>query len=50
MLVAENEQVGATACLGTWQAMRYSWKVDMIEDRKSKMAAEPVHLPEGLEG
>eukprot|EP00904_Undaria_pinnatifida_P010748 jgi/Undpi1/6803/HiC_scaffold_21.g09279.m1 len=42
--------VGATACLGTWQVMRYSWKLDMIEDRKEKMAFEPVQLPEGLEG
>ncbi|CAB1101773.1 unnamed protein product [Ectocarpus sp. CCAP 1310/34] len=42
--------VGATACLGTWQAMRYSWKLDLIESRRAKMELEPVDLPEGLEG
>lgn len=30
--------------------MRYSWKVDMIDDRRARMATEPVELPEGLEG
>eukprot|EP00903_Cladosiphon_okamuranus_P012389 g11611.t1 len=49
-MVFFSSLVGATACLGTWQAMRYSWKVDMIESRRARMATEPVDLPEGLEG
>ncbi|CAM9279987.1 unnamed protein product [Hapterophycus canaliculatus] len=49
-IIAFSSLVGATACLGTWQAMRYSWKVDMIESRRARMEHEPVDLPEGLEG
>ncbi|CAM9292119.1 unnamed protein product [Ectocarpus sp. 12 AP-2014] len=49
-IVVFSSLVGATACLGTWQAMRYSWKLDLIESRRARMEFEPVDLPEGLEG
>ena len=43
-------QVAATACLGTWQVKRYTWKVELMETNKTKMASEPVDLPEGPQG
>lgn len=43
-------QVGVTAGLGVWQTLRYSWKVELIENRKQKIALEPIDLPTGSQG
>jgi len=36
--------VGATAYLGAWQTKRYFWKVEVMEDRESKLARDPLEL------
>ncbi|CAM9494832.1 unnamed protein product [Ascophyllum nodosum] len=49
-IVFFSSLVAATACLGTWQVKRYTWKVELMETNKTKMASEPVDLPEGPQG
>jgi len=36
---------GVTFGLGTWQAKRYNWKVDLIAKRTNKLNAEEILLP-----
>uniref|UniRef100_A0A8D0HJ04 SURF1-like protein n=1 Tax=Sphenodon punctatus TaxID=8508 RepID=A0A8D0HJ04_SPHPU len=35
----------STFCLGTWQVQRRKWKLKLIADLESRVAAEPVPLP-----
>lgn len=45
-----TNQIAVTAGLGTWQSIRYSWKVGLVESRRESMALEPVDLPTGSRG
>ena len=36
--------VGTTACLAGWQANRYQWKVQLIDERTSRLATAPRPL------
>ncbi|XP_042905948.1 surfeit locus protein 1 isoform X2 [Parasteatoda tepidariorum] len=38
-----------TFCLGTWQVQRRKWKLNLIEEVKSKSMSPPVELPDNLE-
>ena len=40
-----GSMVAGTFYLGTWQLMRYQWKVDLIEQRVAALAAPPLPLP-----
>jgi SURF1 family len=40
--------IAFTAGLGTWQASRYQWKVDLVEQRTQQLSAPPVDLPPGV--
>ncbi|KAG5192358.1 SURF1/SHY1-like protein [Tribonema minus] len=37
--------VGSTVGLGTWQAFRYQWKVDLVEQSQKQLSSEPTDLP-----
>mmetsp|Transcript_5487 Transcript_5487/g.10774 ORF Transcript_5487/g.10774 Transcript_5487/m.10774 type:complete len:310 (-) Transcript_5487:75-1004(-) len=39
---------GFTANLGYWQMQRKQWKIDLIDDRKAKLAKEPASFGEVL--
>lgn len=39
--------VGGTFGLGCWQSQRYFWKIDLLEERRRALEAEPVALPAG---
>uniref|UniRef100_A0A7S2TYU2 SURF1-like protein n=1 Tax=Lotharella oceanica TaxID=641309 RepID=A0A7S2TYU2_9EUKA len=39
---------GFTANLGYWQVQRKQWKIDLIEDRKTKLTREPASFHEVL--
>ena len=36
--------VGVTGCLTVWQMQRYTWKLQLIEDRKAALEGEPQAL------
>ncbi|GFR12492.1 surfeit locus protein 1 [Trichonephila clavata] len=38
-----------TFCLGTWQVKRRAWKLNLIEEVKTKNKAPPVELPKDFE-
>jgi SURF1 family len=40
--------IAFTAGLGSWQAYRYQWKVDLVEQRTQQLSAPPVDLPPGV--
>jgi SURF1 family len=40
--------IAFTAGLGSWQAYRYQWKVDLVEQRTQQLSASPVNLPPGV--
>lgn len=37
--------IGSTVGLGTWQAIRYQWKVDLVQERQQQLSAAPSDLP-----
>ncbi len=42
-----SAQTLLTAGLGTWQAVRYGWKVELLEERKRALDAPPVDVTDG---
>jgi len=40
-------QVATTLGLGTWQLMRYSWKVDVLKQRAQQLQEPPLDLSSG---
>lgn len=45
-LVLFGGLVVGTGTLGVWQAQRYYWKIDAIEERSAKLARQPEPLTE----
>jgi hypothetical protein len=44
---AAHTQVATTLGLGTWQALRYGWKVELLEVRRAALSEPPLDLSEG---
>eukprot|EP01060_Flectonema_neradi_P009879 TRINITY_DN17038_c0_g1_i1.p1 TRINITY_DN17038_c0_g1~~TRINITY_DN17038_c0_g1_i1.p1 ORF type:complete len:256 (+),score=17.29 TRINITY_DN17038_c0_g1_i1:44-769(+) len=40
--------IGATGCLSVWQANRYVWKHNMIQNRVNIINSDPVDLPKNI--